>query len=306
MLRTILLLIFTMIIVPFVSFYYAPPLNEAQISLLKNTAFIALAVALMCFIISELTKNYSQTDKIWSTAPILYVWYMAHHAHYEDRLVLMAILVTIWGLRLTYNFSRRGGYSWKFWEGEEDYRWAILRKEQAFLQPDWAWRLFNFFFIALYQNALIFLFTTPIIAAYIGQNEPLNSVDYALASLFAFFVIYETIADNQQFAFQTKKHALLKVGEPFFGDYKKGFLSSGLWAKSRHPNYFAEQAVWIVFYLFSVNATGQWINWSMIGCLLLLLLFYNSSDFSEAISAKKYPAYAEYQREVPRFFPKFF
>lgn len=34
----------------------------------------------------------------------------------------MAILVNLWGIRLTLNFARKGGYSWKFWEGEEDYR----------------------------------------------------------------------------------------------------------------------------------------------------------------------------------------
>jgi len=306
MLRTILLLIVTMIIVPLVSFKYAKPLSAEQWLILKNTASIALVVALLCFIISELAKNYSQTDKVWSTAPILYVWYMTQAANYDDRMVLMAILVTIWGLRLTYNFSRRGGYSWKFWEGEEDYRWAILRKEQTFLQPEWAWRLFNFFFIAGYQNALIFLFTTPILAAYTNETIALSWIDYTLASIFAFLVLYETIADNQQWDFQNKKQAFIKVGEPLSGDYAKGFLTNGLWRRSRHPNYFAEQAIWITFYLFSIVATGEWINWSMIGCLLLLLLFYNSSVFSEAISAKKYPLYKKYQSEVPRFFPQLF
>lgn len=293
-----------MIIVPLVSLNYGEPLSLAQWVILKNTAIIALGIALICFVISELTKNYSQTDKVWSTAPILYVWYMTHAASYDNRMVLMAILATIWGVRLTYNFSRRGGYSWKFWEGTEDYRWAILRKEQAFLQPEWAWRLFNFFFIALYQNALIFLFTTPILAAFTSKSNDLAWIDGALAALFLFFVLYETIADNQQWDFQNKKQVLIKVGKPLNGDYAKGFLTNGLWSRSRHPNYFAEQAIWITFYLFSVIATEEWINWSMIGCLLLLLLFYNSSEFSEGISANKYPLYKQYQEEVPRFFPK--
>ena len=293
-----------MVIVPLVSFKYAKPLSTEQWIILKNGATIALVVAFLCFIISELAKNYSQTDKVWSTAPILYVWYMTHAANYDDRMVLMAILVTIWGLRLTYNFSRRGGYHWKFWEGEEDYRWAILRKEQPFLRPNWAWRLFNFCFIAGYQNALIFAFTLPILAAYTNEAIALTWMDYTLASIFGFFVLYETVADNQQWDFQKKKHALIKVGEPLFDDYAKGFLTSGLWQRSRHPNYFAEQAIWITFYLFSVVATGEWINWSMIGSLLLLLLFYNSSEFSEGISANKYPLYKQYQEDVPRFFPK--
>jgi steroid 5-alpha reductase family enzyme len=34
----------------------------------------------------------------------------------------MAALAAVWGLRLTYNFYRRGGYAWPPWTGEEDYR----------------------------------------------------------------------------------------------------------------------------------------------------------------------------------------
>ena len=35
-------------------------------------------------------------------------------------------------------------------------------------------------------------------------------------------------------------------------------------------DYFAEQSIWISFYLFSVSASGQWFNWSIAGCLLLV------------------------------------
>jgi steroid 5-alpha reductase family enzyme len=64
-----------------------------------------------------------------------------------------------------------------------------------------------------------------------------------------------------------------------------------------------EQSIWIIFYLFSVNATGQWINWTIGGCVLLVILFKGSSDFSEELSANKYPAYKDYQKAVPRFIP---
>ena len=73
----------------------------------------------------------------------------------------------------------------------------------------------------------------------------------------------------------------------------------------RHPNYMAEQAIWITFYLFSVAATGSWLNWSIAGCLLLLVLFQGSSDFSESISAEKYPEYKAYQEKTGRFLPKY-
>jgi steroid 5-alpha reductase family enzyme len=48
------------------------------------------------------------------------------------------------------------------------------------------------------------------------------------------------------------------------------------------------------------------VNWSLAGAVLLMLLFLGSSDFSEKISAGKYPAYADYQKRVGRFFPKLF
>ena len=72
----------------------------------------------------------------------------------------------------------------------------------------------------------------------------------------------------------------------------------------RHPNYAAEQAIWLAYYLFSVAATGRWINGSLVGAVLLLLLFQGSADFSEKISAAKYPEYAHYLKKVGRFFPK--
>jgi steroid 5-alpha reductase family enzyme len=55
-----------------------------------------------------------------------------------------------------------------------------------------------------------------------------------------------------------------------------------------------------------VVATGQWFNWSIGGAILLLLLFRGSADFSEEISASKYPKYLEYQENVPRFIPNIF
>ncbi|MNX80630.1 hypothetical protein D3C86_1122950 [compost metagenome] len=115
-------------------------------------------------------------------------------------------------------------------------------------------------------------------------------------------VVVEFIADQQQYDFQTEKHRRIKAGEEL-GAYSKGFVDTGLWGIVRHPNYAMEQTVWLLFYGFSVVATGEWINWSMGGCLLLVVLFKGSSDFSESLSAEKYPDYTNYQRKIPRFIP---
>lgn len=303
--KTIFLLIFTLIVVPIVTFYLDEPLLEIQKVVLQHLLMGALFVALSCYAVSEITGNCSQVDKLWSVVPVFYVWYMAYKGSFDPRLVLMAVLATIWGIRLTYNFSRRGAYKLKFWTGEEDYRWEILRQTPA-LKGRLKWSLFNLFFISLYQNGLILLFTLPMLLAYKSIGQPLTMIEYVLALVFIVLVIIETIADQQQWNYQNEKRRRLKANVVPEGIYVRGFVHTGLWAKVRHPNYACEQAIWIVFYLFSVVASGHIINWSMAGCLLLLILFQGSADFSENISAGKYPDYNDYQKTVARFLPKLF
>jgi steroid 5-alpha reductase family enzyme len=303
MLLTILLLIFTVVVAPFIclNFGYTP--NELQYEILGQMAFPVAVVIAYCFIVGEISRNNSQVDKLWSIVPIYYVWHMTLLSPtISDRMILMAILVTIWGVRLTFNFARRGAYTWRFWAGEEDYRWEELRKRPGF-NNKFIWGIFNLFFISAYQNILIFSFTVPILSALSSNAQPqINAIDWLLSFIFIVAVVIEFIADQQQYDFQTEKHRRLKAGEPLEA-YEKGFVSTGLWGIVRHPNYAMEQSIWVIFYLFSVNATGQWINWTIGGCILLLILFKGSSDFSEELSATKYAGYTDYQKRVPRFIP---
>jgi steroid 5-alpha reductase family enzyme len=302
--KTIVILLFTVIAIPLVTIYVDEPLTALQREALTEVALMALVAALLCFTVSELTGNCSQVDKLWSILPIIYVWHMAYKGGFDNRLVLMAGLATLWGIRLTYNFSRRGAYKLKFWTGEEDYRWEILRNNPTFKGYKIRWTLFNLFFISLYQNALILAFTLPMIVLIKYPGHPIGLAEIILAAISIGLVIIETVADQQQWNFHKEKNALKAASKPLTGAYADGFVHTGLWGKVRHPNYAAEQAIWVVFYLFSVVAAGQAINWSMAGCLLLLILFQGSSDFSEGISAGKYPAYKAYQQRVGRFLPK--
>jgi steroid 5-alpha reductase family enzyme len=168
-------------------------------------------------------------------------------------------------------------------------------REKPELKGKLRWFLFNLFFISFYQNGLLLLITLPLLVALKGTDTPLGWLDYLASALILFFIVIETIADQQQWVYQGEKHRKIKAGEKLEGEYAVGFIRTGLWGKMRHPNYMAEQAIWICIYLYSVAATGAWINWSIAGCLLLVILFQGSSDFSEAISADKYPAYKEYQ-----------
>lgn len=303
MFKTVLLLVFTLVVLPAMVVLHGQPLAPEQWHMLTTGSYMMLGVAALCFLLGELTGNCSQVDKLWSLLPVAYSWYFVGAAGFEPRMLLMAVLVTVWGARLTYNFSRKGGYIWRFWLGEEDYRWNVLR-QNPLLKGRLRWGLFNLFFISLYQNVLIFMFTLPMVAAWQGRGKPLGWQDALLAAVFLALVVVETLADQQQWDFQTEKYRRIQAGQPLGEPYQQGFVQTGLWAKVRHPNFAAEQGIWLVFYLFAVAATGNWINWSMAGCLLLLLLFQGSSDFTEKISASKYPAYKDYQKRVPRFLPR--
>ena len=304
MLKTILILITTLVVLPFIAFKFDQPLTPEQWHMMRTAIYMMLAFATYCFVAGELTRNVSQVDKLWSITPVIYAWFFAAAGGWSARLVLMALLVTVWGVRLTYNFSRRGAYRWKFWSGEEDYRWEVVR-ETPLLKGRVKWAFFNLFFISLYQNTLLLLIALPMVVAWQSRELSLSIADIILAALYVGFVVIETIADQQQWNFQQEKHRRIKAAEKPNEEQSRGFISSGLFAKVRHPNYAAEQAIWVTFYLFSVAATGRWVNWSLAGSLLLILLFQSSSDFSEGISSQKYPAYADYKKRVSRFLPKF-
>ncbi|UTW60636.1 DUF1295 domain-containing protein [bacterium SCSIO 12741] len=304
MLKTILFLILTLIILPVVAFYYDTPLSPEILNALYFAAKVMLGVALTCFLLGEITGNTSQVDKIWSIIPAVYLWIFAWKSEWNPRIILMAVVITIWAIRLTYNFARRGGYHWIPWKGEEDYRWAVLRQKPGF-NNRFIWAIFNLFFISLYQNSLLLLITLPALVAWQGADTALGAGDFILAGLILTAVTIEFIADQQQYDFQTEKFDRINQNLPLTGDLEDGFCQRGLWKWVRHPNYTAEQSVWFFLYFFSVVATGRWVNWSLAGVILLMLLFMGSSDMSEKISSGKYPKYADYIKRVPRFIPRF-
>lgn len=278
-----------------------------------DALYACITVILLVFVTSTITNNVSQVDKLWSIVPFVYTWI----AVCDTRTFVMAILATIWGVRLTYNFSRRGGYTWPPWEGEEDYRWEQIRKGHyvKILQNPFVWNAFNLIFISTYQNILLLLIATPSFVAYTMATSPLcvqdaapplNTMDYVAAALVLFFIAVESIADNQQYTFQTEKYRQINAGLELHGEYKDGFCQSGLFSVVRKPNYGAEQAIWISFYLFSVSASGKFFNWTMVGWVLLVLLFQGSGALTEKLTIMKYTEYAKYQKAVPLYVPRFY
>lgn len=290
-----------------VGFISGVKLDALQIETIKTLCIICGCSVLFCFVVGEISRNNSQMDKLWSILPIAYAWVVAGKGGMGIRLVLMAILITIWGIRLTYNFGKKGAYSIKFWTGEEDYRWPILRKTKPFTNK-FVWALFDLIFISGYQNILVLIICFPMVAC-MSSTAALGVMDIVAVVLTLACIVYETIADAQQMEFQTIKWAMIKQGkklEELPYPYNKGFNTKGLWALSRHPNYLAEQSTWVCIYLFTIAAgvtTWGIFNWTIVGCMLLILLFMGSSTFGEKISSGKYLEYKEYQEKVSKFIP---
>ncbi|MCR4829017.1 MAG: DUF1295 domain-containing protein [Bacteroidales bacterium] len=298
------LLLISLIVCPVLYIHVGPSLDTGQLAVLKTLLIVAGCSSLFCFIVGELSGNNSQVDKVWSILPFVYCWIIAAHGGMHPRLVLMAVLATLWGVRLTFNFARKGAYKLKFWEGEEDYRWSIVRSNPVF-KHRWTWALFDLLFISVYQNILLLLIVMPALVS-MNSDVHLGMMDIIASVLMLGFIIYETVADEQQWAFQSKKWKMLKEGkvlDELPSPYSKGFNTRGLWSVSRHPNYMAEQAIWISLYLFSISAGIGIVNWSMIGALLLVVLFVASTSLAEGISSGKYPEYEQYRSVVNKFFP---
>lgn len=87
-------------------------------------------------------------------------------------------------------------------------------------------------------------------------------------------------------------------------DLDRGFNVTGLFSWSRHPNFAAEQAFWVLLYVWASWTTKTYFNWTAIGPFAYLILFEASTWLTELISARKYPEYHEYQRRVGKFLPR--
>ena len=74
MFRTIIILLGTLIALPIAAFYSDQPLTPEHSLALQILIRLMIGIAVTCFIVSELTQNYSQVDKLWSIMPLVYVW----------------------------------------------------------------------------------------------------------------------------------------------------------------------------------------------------------------------------------------
>ncbi|KAL4952582.1 hypothetical protein BDW69DRAFT_195532 [Aspergillus filifer] len=281
---------------------------------LATAIAFTLFTSILFIIAGEINRNYSQVDRFWSILPSVFnvhfaVWARLSgiRAHAVDTIAAISL---IWSIRLTFNYWRRGGYQ----IGSEDYRWSIVR---SWVNNRFVFFLFNITFISVIQPLLLLLLTTPtynfILLSRLPGGEAFELPDLIFSRVAFFFIIIEYFADQQQWNFQNAKADYNKNAripgnlkdqyDP--EDLERGFVVSGLWSLSRHPNFAAEQAIWLTLYLWNAYRTEHYVQWTALGIIGLLAIFQASTRLTEGISAGKYPEYKEYQARVGRFIPRF-
>jgi steroid 5-alpha reductase family enzyme len=245
---------------------------------LQSAVIICVYQMGLIFIHSTFYGHLSFGDGIWSTAPIMYAFLLND---WSPRGTLQFLLILLWGVRLSYNIWRKGGY-----RGLEDYRWVVVKQR---FKTALAWELFRILFLCCYQMVINFELALPV---YYTPAGPLHTFDYILGALGLFFIVYQLIADQQQWDFQSQKKQGGKE------ENKIGFVRTGLWRYSRHPNYFAELGLW-----WSVYGLTYGFNWSVLGVLQMTLLFQRVIKLTEKISSSKYDQYAAYQKTTSQLIP---
>ena len=82
-------------------------------------------------------------------------------------------------------------------------------------------------------------------------------------------------------------------------------LDTGLWAYSRHPNYFGEITFWWGLCIFAYAAAPEaW--WAYIGAAAITVMFwFISVPLIETRMLKKRPHYREHQKRISKIIPWF-
>ncbi|MDA9837931.1 DUF1295 domain-containing protein [Luminiphilus sp.] len=254
---------------------------------LWNMFWADIAATVAIFVFSRLYKNSSFYDAYWSVIPplIALYWTMAATAQGIDmtRAWLVVILVWLWGVRLTANWAT-------FWPGltHEDWRYGPIKTNAG------KWNaLADFSAIHLFPTVIVFAACLPIYAAVAIDARPLNALDYLAAAVTLIAILIELVSDIQLHRFLTHR----KPGE---------IMKTGLWALSRHPNYFGEWLFWAGLALFGLAAVPSAWWWVLPGAIAMLVMFLLASiPMIDKRSVERRPEYQAHMARVSGFVPWF-
>ncbi len=242
---------------------------------------LSVVIQILFFIPSFLFKTEKLYDLIGSSTYLIVISYA--YISIDDKSVtdtLLFIFVSTWAVRLgTYLFTRIN-------RDKEDVRFEKAKK--------------NFFwFLQYWMGQALWVSITScaaVIAILKNENNSLN-IFLILGSIvwIGGFTI-EVIADLQ-------KNKFKKIQ-----DTNNKFISTGLWSKSRHPNYFGEISLWVGIYIISVPSFTGIEYLTLISPIFVCILLTRMSGINmlEKIADQRYgnlPEYQEYKKNTPVLIP---
>ena len=232
--------------------------------------------------VSVRLRDASIADVVWSLGLVLVAWLAVAigDAPIERRL-LVAGLVTVWGVRLSVHMVHlRRGHG-------EDFRYRAMRERHGLRFP-----LVSLFSVFLFQGLGMWAVSLPIQAAGdLPGPSSLTVLDAAGAAVWTLGMVFEVGGDRQLARFRADPANRGRV------------MDRGLWRYTRHPNYFGDFCVWWGIFLIALSADGAW--WSVAGPLTMTAIFtkFFGVPLMEEHLGRAKEGYADYVRRTSAFFP---
>lgn len=248
-----------------------------------NGLIADLIATVVIFVFSRIYRNSSFYDPYWSVIPPLlafYWWIRSDEPSNTTRWWLMMAVMLVWAVRLTANWvTTFPGMH------HEDWRYPMVRERAgrfAFVA--------DLFGIHVFPTLQVFAGLIPVYVVATRAGEPFGALDIVAVVIGAGAVALETVADLQMHRFA----ATTSPGQ---------VMDRGVWAWSRHPNYFGECGVWLSFGLFGLAAApGSW--WVLAGVVTMVAMFVGVSiPMMEQRSLQRRPAYRDVVHRVSVFVP---
>lgn len=236
----------------------------------------------LSYLFSQYMKDASFADVIWGMYfVVIAVNLVLQTRHLSQVQRLDAILVGIWGVRLTWHIMKRKVGK------PEDWRYAAWRKQWG---DTFAWRSLvqNFWF----QGALaVTISLSTIVAAHASPSEgKLHAWQFIGVAIWIIGFLFETIGDWQLTKFLKKRRD------------KDAIMQSGLWRFTRHPNYFGEVTQWWGLFILVVALPYGWFALISPLTITFLILFVSGPTLLER-KYKKNKAFQAYAKRTSVLFP---
>ncbi|BAX81442.1 DUF1295 domain-containing protein [Labilibaculum antarcticum] len=255
-----------------------------MMTLFLQASLLVLVLVTLLWIWSVFLKNVSIVDIFWGFGFVLVnAFYVFKSGEINAREILILVLVSIWGLRLTLYLA------WRNIGKGEDFRYQEFRRNYGPKRYWW----FSFFQTFLLQGVLIMIVSLPLLGIHSSTSSgELRLLDYLGIIVWLIGFAFEAGGDFQLARFKQNVANKGKV------------LNTGFWKYTRHPNYFGDSAVWWAYAIFSIAAGGYW---QIIGSVVMTLLIIKISGvvlLEKTLNDTK-PQYRKYIEKTSSFFPWF-